>query len=185
MSLQTSSLESSLKYQECKDFSNALEQKDIIAFKVAGKKIGGFQVSEVPSFDSVLLLVVYEERGDVAFKSHAFNPGGKAQVALVKTFAGSLSSSISIQKDGKTESFPYDSSLSLDSGNYELKSEDFKTPVSLTSSKVYVIMSTGPTQQDTIIYPKDGILEEKSGVAAIAPNGLVLAVLAVALATQF
>eukprot|EP00933_Yihiella_yeosuensis_P076637 TRINITY_DN864_c2_g1_i1.p1 TRINITY_DN864_c2_g1~~TRINITY_DN864_c2_g1_i1.p1 ORF type:complete len:231 (+),score=57.03 TRINITY_DN864_c2_g1_i1:72-764(+) len=184
LSLQVSLLESSLRFQECKDFSNALEQKDIIAFKASGKKLGGFQVSEVPSFDSILLLVVYEERGDVAFKSHAFNAGDKAQVALIKAFAGS-SSSPAIEKKGKSESFPYDSSLRLDSGNYELKSEGFKTHVSLTSGKVYVIMSTGPSQQDTIIYPRDDVVGEKSGAAAIAPASFVVALLAMFLATQF
>lgn len=194
----------SLAYQECQEFSDpvkAVKEGDRLEFRVAGRSLGTFTISELPESDSTLLLVVHRKMVSteaVEFTSHMFAPSKQAQVAVLDVYKGNEKGQPTIMKGDSVEKLVFGTVMSVNSGAYKvaLKS-DFDTKESVTDFGVkdgvdYVIMRTGVAgsdpkyRQQLVVYPKDKVAEEvkvtkedakptKSGAASIAPVSLALA----------
>eukprot|EP00425_Heterocapsa_triquetra_P046211 CAMPEP_0195067180 /NCGR_PEP_ID=MMETSP0448-20130528/12320_1 /TAXON_ID=66468 /ORGANISM="Heterocapsa triquestra, Strain CCMP 448" /LENGTH=271 /DNA_ID=CAMNT_0040098553 /DNA_START=87 /DNA_END=899 /DNA_ORIENTATION=+ len=130
-----------LAYKSCGEFAPALQVGDKIDFKVADSNAGTFTISDLPSSDAVLLMVVYRHdtiSTAVSFESHVFSSLATAQVAVLDTYRGSAKSELRIQdaasppevpreppqaagaQDVRSELLRYDSVVAVDPGLYEL-----------------------------------------------------------------
>eukprot|EP00933_Yihiella_yeosuensis_P011350 TRINITY_DN1185_c0_g1_i1.p1 TRINITY_DN1185_c0_g1~~TRINITY_DN1185_c0_g1_i1.p1 ORF type:complete len:257 (-),score=59.91 TRINITY_DN1185_c0_g1_i1:212-892(-) len=170
-----------LKYKECNDYKEPLKKGDNVVFKKAGNKVGGFLVGDVPNFDAVLLLAILKQKNIVAFKSHVFTKGGNPQVALVNAYEGRAETPSIKDSKGKSESLDNDTQLTMKAGKYDIVLGSDKTGFTVESDKAYVLLRTGPGLGDMTVFGGDGW---KSGASAVAPTGLVMALLAVAVSMQ-
>merc|ERR1719498_2256972 len=99
---------SPLPYKKCGEFNPSLKAGDKIDFRVGDSSAGSFSVSELPSNDAVMLLVIY--RHDIAstavsFESHVFSNLINSQIAVLDAFRGAAKSSPRIQdiSEAKTQ----------------------------------------------------------------------------------
>eukprot|EP00933_Yihiella_yeosuensis_P011351 TRINITY_DN1185_c0_g2_i1.p1 TRINITY_DN1185_c0_g2~~TRINITY_DN1185_c0_g2_i1.p1 ORF type:complete len:225 (-),score=62.46 TRINITY_DN1185_c0_g2_i1:59-733(-) len=172
----------SLKWRECNDYNTPLKKGDNIVFKKAGNKVGGFLVGDVPTFDAVLLLAILKTSNTVAFKSHIFTKGGKPQVALINAYEGHADTPSIKDSSGNSESLENDRQLAMKAGKYDIVLGSDKTGFKVESDKAYVLLRTGPGLGDMTVFGGDGWA--RSGASAVAPTGLVMALLAVAASAQ-
>eukprot|EP00933_Yihiella_yeosuensis_P008861 TRINITY_DN114555_c0_g1_i1.p1 TRINITY_DN114555_c0_g1~~TRINITY_DN114555_c0_g1_i1.p1 ORF type:complete len:264 (-),score=62.61 TRINITY_DN114555_c0_g1_i1:229-1020(-) len=198
VSVSANPLDKKLKFKECHDYREVVRPRDDVAFFDGAEKIGGFSVSEVPDFDSTLLLVIGKSKSGVDFQSHAYSADRRAEVAVVKAFEGSadkamLSGTAIAKKDGqrvklrKTESISVElednTALKVEEGNYEVKVGGDEDEFAMRAGKAYVVMRFGPSAKDMVIFPHDHSLDyvkERSGATTATTNlaGLLIAVLA-------
>jgi uncharacterized protein (DUF2141 family) len=178
-----------MRYKECREFSPELKAGTKLKFKVAGKAAGAFAVSELPSADAVLLLVVYrrdEATEAVAFESHVFTKLINAQIAVLDAYRGSGKSSARIQdtreaKTKRSEDLRYDSVVALNPGIYEVVLQtdngDSKASQELVAlnRESYVIVRCGVEPHDgTPVYPEELVVYPHSDPEALlgAATGL-------------
>eukprot|EP00933_Yihiella_yeosuensis_P053981 TRINITY_DN52303_c0_g1_i1.p1 TRINITY_DN52303_c0_g1~~TRINITY_DN52303_c0_g1_i1.p1 ORF type:complete len:225 (+),score=43.09 TRINITY_DN52303_c0_g1_i1:244-918(+) len=171
-----------LRHEACNDFYQPVSNGESIEFHKNGKTIGAFKVGSVPNYDAVLLLVIYKEGSEVAFKSHVFVDGSAAQAALIKTFPGD-GGQLNLKSSDKSHEMKYDAQVSVKAGHYDLSLGNEKIGFDMESGKVYVLMMTGPGLKNLVVYAGRGL--HRSGAAVIAPTGLIMGLLAVALSMNF
>jgi len=99
-----------LAYKACDEFSPKLHVDDELDFKVGDSSVGTFTISDLPSNDAVLLMVIFRHDAvstAVSFESHVFSrSASSAQVAVLDTYRGSLKSEIRIQDLGAETGTP-------------------------------------------------------------------------------
>lgn len=151
VTIDSTVLNHALKFRECHDYTEGISSEQKIRFASNGLKIAAFDVESVPTFDSLLLLVIKD--GGV-FTSHVYDDSDQAQVAIVDTFSAGGQAIIT---DGALQmKLAGDSVIALNQGLYYVKmpdTPDHETGFKLTSGEKYVIMRTGPGQADIVVFP--------------------------------
>lgn len=175
----------SIPYKSCQEFSSPVKEHDKLQFEVGGVSAGSFEVSELPSNDAVLVLVIYRHdtlSTAVAFESHVFANLINAQIAVLDTYKGSTKASLTIQDedpDGKrtsprNEELRYDSVVAVNPGLYQvvLQNGDNETEV-LTQKLVavnresYVVVRCGVEAQTGEEYPQELMVYPHSSPKAL------------------
>lgn len=158
-----------LAYKSCGEFAPALKTGDKIDFKVEEASAGTFTISDLPSSDAVLLMVIFRHdtvSTAVSFESHVFASLMSAQVAVLDTYKGSAKSDLRIQDQGekktmRSELLRYDNVVAVNPGVYEvmLQSEggDTKAKAELVAvpKESYVVMRCGVEAQVGTPYPQE------------------------------
>jgi len=179
-----------MSYKSCQDFPAPLKVGDKLDFKNGDATLGTFAVSDLPTNDAVLLLIIHrhdQASTAVSFESHVFSNMKNAQVAVIDTYKGSVKSTPVIKtrmgKENKlqSEELRFSSIVSVSPGDYEveLRGEDDKVTAKqefvALSRESYVILRTGleaksgPSfPQELVVYPNSDLANLKSGAAAPA-----------------
>lgn len=165
--------ESPLAYKKCGEFNPDLKAGDKIDFKVGDSGAGSFSVSELPSNDAVLVLVIYRHdtvSTGVAFESHVFSNLLNAQVAMIDTYKGKATATPRIQdakahhdKDAlqRSEELRYNSVVAVNPGLYDvlLEGPDGKTKAKhelvALNEESYMVMRCGVEAQNGQAYPEE------------------------------
>jgi len=188
-----------MKYKECRDFSGDLKVGDKLDFKIGDASTGTFSVTDLPSNDAVLLLVVHRHDTigtSVAFDSHVFANLKSAQVAVIDAYKGAAKSVPRIADDvapadcnvTRAEELRYNSLVAVSPGIYQVALTGSKGETEARSRFValdhesYTILRTGAESaegqsfpQELVVYPRsDEALLLQSGAAWAGPWGLPL-----------
>jgi hypothetical protein len=89
-----------LAYKSCTTYTPALHVGDRVDFKIEDTSAGTFTISELPTSDAVLLMVIYRHdtaSTAVSFESHVFANQAPAQIAVLDTYKGKAKSELRIQ----------------------------------------------------------------------------------------
>jgi len=179
-----------MHYKTCKDFLQPLKAGDKLEFMIGDASAGAFAVSDLPSNDAILLLVIHRHdtlSTAVSFESHVFADMANAQVAIMDTYKGAAKSTVKIMdthakgKEGRLEELRYDSVVAVTPGNYavELVGADGKSHVKKAfkakAHESYVILRTGieaqkgpAYDQELVIYPNSFSGAAQASVALMA-----------------
>lgn len=172
---------SPMPYKKCEEFSPTLKAGDKIDFKVGDSSAGSFSVSELPSNDAVMLLVIYRHDTSstaVSFESHIFSNLVNSQIAVLDTYRGQTVSSIRIQdiNDAKTtrnEELRYDSVVAVNPGKYEVVlqnnagEEKFAHKLVALNRESYVVVRCGVKALQGQTYPEELIVFPQSDPTAL------------------
>jgi len=192
-----------MAYKECRDFAQQLKEGDRIDFKVGDSSTGTFSISELPSNDAVLLLVV--QRHDtsstaVSFDSHVFASGlHDAQIAVIDAYKGSTHTSARIADVGKggpsaktrrQEELRYNNVVAVSPGAYEVMLAGTDGATKANTSLValqhgsYVVLRTGIEAKQGRSYPEELVVYPQSALRGAAARfgvlGQLLALVAAA-----
>mmetsp|Transcript_3109 Transcript_3109/g.9750 ORF Transcript_3109/g.9750 Transcript_3109/m.9750 type:complete len:283 (-) Transcript_3109:109-957(-) len=194
-----------MAYKECRDFVSTLKEGDKLEFKVGDASAGTFSVSDLPSHDAVLLLVIHRHdtlSTAVAFESHVFANLMNAQVAVIDTYKGSARSTPRIldavaaetpnkKNTVRSEELRYNSVVAVNPGRYEVELDgtdgEMKSKGELVAlnHESYVILRTGVEAQlgdaypqELVVYPRSAVALLHSGAASVAPHAVFLALMA-------
>mmetsp|Transcript_24678 Transcript_24678/g.73408 ORF Transcript_24678/g.73408 Transcript_24678/m.73408 type:complete len:274 (+) Transcript_24678:76-897(+) len=176
-------LGSPMPYQSCRDFKAPLKAGDRLEFKVGGVGAGTFSVSDLPSNDAVLLLVIYRHdtvTTAVSFESHVFANLVNAQIAVIDTYKGGARAMARIMdaKDvgnahHRSEELRYDSIVAVNPGAYEVELTDGTGAVRAKRSLValnresYVVLRTGVEAERGEAYPEDIVVYPNSDIKSL------------------
>jgi len=177
-----------MNYKSCQEFLHPLKVGDKLDFKNGDAILGTFAVSDLPTNDAVLLLIIHrhdQASTAVNFESHVFSNMKNAQVAVIDTYKGSAKSSPVIKtrmgKENKlqSEELRFSSIVSVSPGDYEVELRGKDDKVSAKQEFValnresYVILRTGAEAkmgpsypQELVIYPKSDPAMLQNGVAS-------------------
>merc|ERR1719446_2042966 len=174
-------LDGNMPYKGCQEFSAPMKSGDKLEFKVGDVTAGTFAVSDLPSNDAVLLLVIHRHdtlSTAVSFESHVFSNLQNAQVAVLDAYNGAAKAHTSImdagtqkkdQKDKvRSEELRFDSVVAVNPGRYEvaLTGDDgetkAKTSLVALSHESYVVLRTGVEAQQGPTYPQELVVFPKS-----------------------
>lgn len=184
-----------MHYKTCKDFAAPLKSGDKLEFKVGDASAGTFAVSDLPSNDATLLLVI--SRHDtlstaVSFESHVFANLENAQVALIDTYKGKAHSVPKIMdvvekgKPSRAEELRYDSVVAVNPGMYEVELVDdagkahAKSQLVALNRESYVVIRTGVEAQQGPAYPQDLLIYPNSDPAVLRGSANAFATLSLA-----
>jgi len=197
-----------MDYKECRDFPASLKTGDKLDFKVGDVSAGTFSVTEMPSNDAVLLLVVHRHdtvSTAVAFESHVFASLKNAQVAIIDAYKGAARSVPRIEDEASTskrnmtrsEELRYDSVVAVNPGIYEisLAGSDGETKAKsrfvALNHESYTILRTGVESaqgqsfpQELVVFPRSDEAMLRSGASLAEPWGMLLMVAAAAAALR-
>lgn len=198
--------EAPMPYKSCRDFKAHLQSGDKLEFKVGDSTAGTFAISELPSNDAVLMLVIHRHdtvSSAVAFESHVFANLQNAQVAVIDTYKGKAVAKPRIMdesqpkeaKQSRSEELRYDSVVAVNPGKYEvlLAGSDGETKAKSSlvalNHESYVVLRTGVESadghgfpQELVVFPQSDPSLVHSGAAAASPLALLLFVVASATA---
>lgn len=162
--------EKPIKYKSCAEVSSPVKAGDKLQFQIGGMSAGSFAVSELPSEDAVLVLVIYRHdtvTTAVAFESHVFANLLNAQIAVLDTYRGVKRASLRVQ-DGanattsRSEELRFDSVVSVNQGIYEvvLTAEDGevkdKEELVALNRECYVVVRCGvEAEKEEQAYPQE------------------------------
>lgn len=178
-----------LPYKGCNDYRNVnLRSGDKIQFSVGDANAGTFAVSDLPSNDAVLLLVIHRHdtlSTAVAFKSHVFANLLNAQVAIIDTYKGSAQASIDVvdPHTKRHEKLNYNSVVAVNKGDYVVRLQGDKEKI-LTQGRFvalngesYVLLRVGVDAQegpkyseDLIVFPQSDAVHLSSSISSILPT---------------
>lgn len=185
---------SALPYKQCGAFSPTLKAGDKIDFKVGDSSAGSFSVSELPSNDAVMLLVIYRHdtlSTAVSFESHVFSNLINSQIAVLDAYRGAAKSTPRIQdiseaKTARNEELRYDSVVAVNPGLYEVVlasgegENKARHELVALNRESYVVIRCGVEAQQGQTYPQELIVFPHSDPRALegaaAPKNSVLAV---------
>jgi len=178
-----------LPYKNCNDYKNVnLRAGDKIQFSVGDANAGTFAVSDLPSNDAVLLLVIHRHdtlSTAVAFKSHVFANLLNAQVAVIDTYKGSAHASIDVvdPHTKRHEKLNYNSVVAVNKGDYVVRLQGEKDQVVTTGRFValdresYVLLRVGVDAQegpkyseDLVVFPQSDAVHLNSAISSIVPS---------------
>lgn len=160
---------SPMPYKKCEEFAPTLKAGDKVDFKVGDSSAGSFSVSELPSNDAVMLLVIYRHDTTstaVSFESHVFSNLVNSQIAVLDTYRGQADSTLRIQDitDAKTtrnEELRYDSVVAVNPGKYSVVlqnnagEEKFAHNLVALNRESYVVVRCGVKAQQGQAYPEE------------------------------
>eukprot|EP00933_Yihiella_yeosuensis_P060718 TRINITY_DN63490_c0_g1_i1.p1 TRINITY_DN63490_c0_g1~~TRINITY_DN63490_c0_g1_i1.p1 ORF type:complete len:267 (+),score=59.12 TRINITY_DN63490_c0_g1_i1:63-863(+) len=163
-----------LKRKECKDFAPKLKKGSRLDFSYEGVPMGSYTVGDV-SPEAVMTLVVHQPNAKsdkIGFKSHAFKPSEKAQVAVMGAYQlqSKIGEAVLKGPGMKDVSLSRDSVLALNGGSYNVSMPGVKNdlPLYFKGGEVYVVVA-GPAPSDLVMYPQD-----KAAACTYAPAGALL-----------
>jgi hypothetical protein len=183
--------DSPLAYKVCEEFAAPLTVGDKLDFMIGETSAGTFSVTDLPSNDAVLLLVLHRHDAmstAVSFESHVFASLLNSQVAVIDTYRGTASSLPKIadaaaSKSGRSEELRYGSVVAVNPGKYDVVLEGPDGHVKSRSSLVavdresYVVLRTGVEAPQGDSYPEEIVVFPKSDPALLhsgaAPSGCV------------
>lgn len=185
-----------MHYRTCKDFLAPLKSGDKLEFKVGDASAGTFAVSDLPSNDAILLLVIHRHdtlSTAVSFESHVFANLLNAQVAIIDTYKGAARSTPKIMdaaekgKTSRSEELRYDSVVAINPGLYEVELVDSEGKAKAKSQLValnhesYVVIRTGVEAQQGPAYPQELLIYPNNDVSALKGSASGLAKASMAL----
>jgi hypothetical protein len=195
-----------LAYKACEEFAPPMKAGDKLDFKVGDSSAGSFSVSELPSNDAVLVLVIYRHdtlSTAVSFESHVFGNILNSQIAVLDAYRGATSSQatpfiqdVSDAKAARKEELRYDSVVAVNRGLYEVVlasqvdgEEKAKQQLVALNRESYVVIRCGIETQQGQSYPQDLMVFPKSDPkaltgAAMAKYALLAVVLPIAAAVH-
>jgi len=196
---------SPMHYKTCRDFRSNLKPGDKLEFKVGDASAGTFSVSDLPSNDAVLLLVIHRHdtlSTAVSFESHVFANLANAQVAVVDTYKGKARSTPRIMdakakgEENRSEDLRYDSVVAINQGLYEVELVGTDGKALSRSQFValgresYVLIRSGVEAQQGPAYPQELIVYPKSDIKALHSSAMSvtqssIAILALAFAAHW
>lgn len=170
-----------MAYKKCEQFNPTLKAGDKLDFKVGDSSAGSFSVSELPSNDAVLVLVIYRHdtlSTAVSFESHVFSNLINSQIAVLDAYRGAMKSVPRIQdvSDAKTqrnEELRYDSVVAVNQGLYEvvLQGTDGETKAKhdlvALNRESYVVIRCGVEAQQGPTYPQELMVFPHSDPSAL------------------
>lgn len=175
-----------MPYKTCDEFtSKSLKAGDKVDFKVGDASAGSFSISDLPSNDAVLVLVLYRHdtlSTGVAFESHVFSNLLNAQVAVLDTYIGAAKATPRIQDVEqnsdphhvqRSEELSYGSVMAVNPGLYEvlLKGADGKTKARqqlvALNRESYMVMRCGVEAERGASYPMEIMVFPHSDVAEL------------------
>jgi hypothetical protein len=177
--------EAPMHYKTCKDFTAPLISGDKLEFKVGDASAGTFSVSDLPSNDAVLLLVIHRHdtlSTAVSFESHVFATLENAQVAVIDTYKGAAKSTLKIMdastKDhtSRSEELRYDSVVAVNPGLYDVELVGLdgkaasKSQLVALNRESYIIIRTGVEAQQGPAYPQELLIFPNSNPAALGSS---------------
>mmetsp|Transcript_60395 Transcript_60395/g.155661 ORF Transcript_60395/g.155661 Transcript_60395/m.155661 type:complete len:282 (-) Transcript_60395:220-1065(-) len=174
---------SPMPYKSCRDFKAPLKAGDRLEFKVGGVGAGTFSVSDLPSNDAVLMLVIYRHdtvTTAVSFESHVFANLVNAQIAVIDTYRGGARATPRISDAEaaggarhRSEELRYDSIVAVNPGVYEVALTSGTGDVRAKSQLValnresYVVLRIGVDAEGGDSYPEDILVYPRSDLAAL------------------
>jgi len=181
--------EAPMHYKTCKDFTAPLISGYKLQFKVGDASAGTFSVSDLPSNDAVLLLVIHRHdtlSTAVSFESHVFASLENAQVAVIDTYKGAAKSTLKIMdastKDkaqtSRSEELRYDSVVAVNPGLYEVELVGLDGKAAANSQLValnresYIIIRTGVEAQQGPAYPQELLIFPNSDPAILRSSAM-------------
>mmetsp|Transcript_19903 Transcript_19903/g.52239 ORF Transcript_19903/g.52239 Transcript_19903/m.52239 type:complete len:278 (+) Transcript_19903:88-921(+) len=200
--------EGPMRFETCRDFSASLQVGDKLEFKIGDTTTGTFAVSDLPSSDAVLLLVVHRHdqlSTAVSFESHVFSDMESSQVAVIDTYRGSAKGKPVITDTppaavkghsptaARREELRYSSVVAVSPGQYQVEldgpdgSRNASKPLVALPHESYVLLRTGIEAESGQSYPEDLVVfpmsEAKvvhSGAAAAQEASAIALLVAVA-----
>jgi len=171
-----------MHYKTCKDFVAPLRSGDKLEFKVGDSSAGTFSVSDLPSNDATLLLVI--SRHDtlstaVSFESHVFANLNNAQVAIIDTYKGAEKASPTIMdvaakgKTSRSEELRYDSVVAINPGMYNVHlmgadgKDKAQSQLVALNHESYVVIRTGVAAQQGPAYPQELLIYPNSDASLL------------------
>merc|ERR1719291_694539 len=193
-----------IRYENCRDFDAALKVGDKLEFKMGEATTGTFAVSELPSNDAVLLLVVHRHdplSTAVSFESHVFSNMESPQVAIIDAYKGNAKGRAVISDaraaggpPARREELRYSSVVSVLAGEYRVEldgpggPEAASKPLVALPHENYVLLRTGIEARNGQSYPEDLVVFPRSQAkvaqrsAAAMPRAPAVALMLVAAA---
>jgi len=179
--------EAPMHYKTCKDFTAPLISGDKLEFKVGDASAGTFSVSDLPSNDAVLLLVIHRHdtlSTAVSFESHVFATLENAQVAVIDTYKGAAKSTLKIMdastknkaQTSRSEELRYDSVVAVNPGLYDVELVGLdgkaasKSQLVALNRESYIIIRTGVEAQQGPAYPQELLIFPNSNPAALGSS---------------
>jgi len=172
-----------LPYKSCRDIDVQLQADDRLEFQFDGntESSGAFLVTELPSFDAILMLVVYRHDKTstaVAFESHVFANLANAQIAVLDTYRGAATGTLRIEDikgavANRAEELRFNSVVAVNPGMYAVTlGESNKTlaqqQLVALNRESYVILRCGVDSQDFgATYPVELIVFPNSDPKAL------------------
>jgi len=174
--------DSPIEYKGCADLSVPLTVGAKLEFKADGAQAGSFAVTELPTVDSLLLLVIHKAdyaSTAVAFESHIFASLLNAQIAVIDTYKSDpngkqgAGESLSIEDHPATvtgqtnvtirsEPLSYNSVVALEQGYYVVRlssadgTEVNSAPLVALNKESYVVLRVGVlSPAGTVSYPEE------------------------------
>lgn len=158
-----------IRYKTCLEITSLVRAGDKLQFRIGGVGAGSFAVSELPSNDAVLVLVIYRRdarSAAVAFESHVFGNLINAQIAVLDTYRGTKKAGLHVQdthgaKTARSEELRFDSVVAVNPGVYEvvLEGEDGATKATqelvALNRENYVVVRCGVEEEDGQGYPQE------------------------------
>eukprot|EP00927_Polykrikos_kofoidii_P008735 TRINITY_DN1363_c0_g2_i1.p1 TRINITY_DN1363_c0_g2~~TRINITY_DN1363_c0_g2_i1.p1 ORF type:complete len:293 (-),score=34.38 TRINITY_DN1363_c0_g2_i1:270-1100(-) len=188
-------------YKQCQEFVALLQIGDKLDFMLGDTSAGTFSVTDLPSNDAVLLLVLHRHDASstaVSFESHVFAKLMNSQVAVIDTYRGTATSVPKIadeaaSKSGRSEQLRYGSVVAVNPGKYDVVLEGLDGQVKSRSSLVavdresYVVLRTGGDGPQGDSYPEEVVVFPKSDPALLhsgaAPSNSVTITVGIVLVT--
>merc|ERR1719183_408787 len=158
-----------------------LKTGDKLEFKVGDETAGTFAVSELPSNDAVLLLVMHRHdtlSTAVSFESHVFSNLQNAQVAVLDAYRGVAKATPRIMERGhknstRSEELRFDSVVAVTQGAYDVVLQDQEGNAKAESELValnhesYVVLRTGLEAKNGPSYPEELVVFPQSDPSLI------------------
>lgn len=188
-----------MNYKACQDFRFQLKSGDKLEFKVGDASAGTFSVTDLPSNDAVLLLVI--SRHDtlstaVHFDSHVFANLLNAQIAVIDTYRGSKKATLKIQdsdkaKTSRSEELRFDSVVAANPGKYkcvllgDMLTMESESDLVALNRESYVVLRVGVEAQEGAKYPSEVLVFPQSDSALLGSAQMLSPLFAVFLLTIF
>jgi len=174
-----------MPYKGCQEFSAPLRSGDKLEFKVGDATAGTFAVSDLPSNDAVLLLVIHRHdtlSTAVSFESHVFSNLQNAQVAVLDAYKGAAKSTPRIMERGhknstRSEELRFDSVVAVSQGAYDvvLQGQDGQSKAQselvALNRESYVVLRTGLEAKNGPSYPEEVVVFPQSDPSLILHAG--------------
>lgn len=170
-----------LAYKDCNDFSAPLHVGDKLEFMIGDTSAGTFSVSDLPSSDAVLLLVIHRHdvtSTAVSFESHVFANLMNPQIAVIDTFKGNATSAPKIEdvdrsKVSRSEQLRFGSVVAVNPGEYQVVLEGSdgrekgRNSLIALNREAYVVIRTGVASQEGESFPEEEIVFPKSDASLL------------------
>lgn len=153
-----------LPYRQCHDFHLAIKANDKLEFRLGNATTGSFSVSDVPSADALLLLVVFRhdvESTAVSFESHVFASDKAPQVAIIDTFLGTSDFKPVLWDGNQTEKLRFGRVISVKPGKYSIRLQNDANETEGSASmetkegKHYVVLRLGAKAKHGPSFPEE------------------------------
>eukprot|EP00440_Ansanella_granifera_P030869 gb/GFBE01033524.1/.p1 GENE.gb/GFBE01033524.1/~~gb/GFBE01033524.1/.p1 ORF type:complete len:270 (+),score=67.36 gb/GFBE01033524.1/:1-810(+) len=154
-----------LPYKRCADYRPQLKVGDRLEFKIGEANTGTFSVSDLPSTDAMLLLVIYRhdaESTTVSFESHVFEKNEEnPQVAIIDTYTGSSDFKPQISDKNHSEPLRFGRVIAIKPGAYNVRLVSDADEVQATAGVVakkgqnYVVLRAGVEAEDGPSFPEE------------------------------